>query len=72
MDRIAFTTSASFLLAAGDRALHTSRAMVAAVGSKFPVDTKVHLGFKNEVTMGDLINGKKILLVSLPGAFTPT
>ena len=46
------------------------------VGSKFP-DVGVDIGFLGlsddaKKTTGDLVNGKKILWVTLPGAFTPT
>jgi len=45
--------------------------MSTAVGRKVP-DVKVHCGFKQEVKVPDLCAGKRVLLVSLPGAFTPT
>jgi len=44
-----------------------------SVGSTFPVEPVVHVGFPKAMTVADLIKGKsKVLFVSLPGAFTPT
>ena len=48
-----------------------------AVGAKFPSDVVVHVGFAGNTpsapqTVGSLVAGKKILFVTLPGAFTPT
>jgi len=44
-----------------------------AVGDAFPMDAVVQVGFKNAMPMSKLFEGKsKVLVVSLPGAFTPT
>ena len=47
------------------------------VGDKMPADVVVHIGFAGNTPsapqkLGGLLAGKKVLLVSLPGAFTPT
>ena len=47
------------------------------VGSTFPMDTIVHLGFAGNTPdapkpMSTFLSGAKALVVSLPGAFTPT
>jgi len=47
------------------------------VGDKFPMDVVVHVGFAGNTPtapqkMEALLTGKKALVVSLPGAFTPT
>lgn len=47
------------------------------VGDKIPADVVVHVGFAGNTptapqTIGSLLTGKKCLLVTLPGAFTPT
>ena len=47
------------------------------VGSMFPMDVVVHKGFAGNTPdapqpMSTFLKGKKVLLVSLPGAFTPT
>jgi hypothetical protein len=47
------------------------------VGDTFPADVVVHVGFAGNTpeapqTMGSLLSGKKCLVVTLPGAFTPT
>ena len=47
------------------------------VGDKFPTDVIVHQGFAGNTpdapkTTGTLLSGKKCLVVTLPGAFTPT
>ena len=41
------------------------------VGSALDKNLKVTLGGK-EVSVGELTEGKKIVLVAVPGAFTPT
>jgi len=52
--------------------------MTVTVGSSFPTDAVVHVGFAGgpnpatPVTTGSLIKGLKVLVVTLPGAFTPT
>ena len=48
-----------------------------AVGDTFPQDVIVHIGFAGNTPSapqpsGVLVNGKKVLFVTLPGAFTPT
>ena len=47
------------------------------VGSMVPMDVVVHKGFAGNTPsapqpMSAFLKGKKVLLVSLPGAFTPT
>ena len=47
------------------------------VGDAFPADVTVHIGFAGNTpsapqTTGSLVAGKKVLFVTLPGAFTPT
>ena len=47
------------------------------VGDAFPKDVTVHIGFAGNTPTapqksGDLVAGKKVLFVTLPGAFTPT
>ena len=47
------------------------------VGDTFPKDVTIHIGFAGNTptapqTTGSLLAGKKILVVTLPGAFTPT
>ena len=41
------------------------------VGDTFPTAPSVQIKFKENHTMGSLIEGKKVLIVTLPGAFTP-
>jgi len=48
-----------------------------AVGDTFPMDVVVHQGFAGNTPdapkpMSHFLKGKKALVVSLPGAFTPT
>ena len=50
------------------RALST----IIKVGDTFPTAPSVQIKFKENHTMGSLIEGKKVLIVTLPGAFTPT
>ena len=47
------------------------------VGDSFPTDVTVHIGFAGNTPnapqkSGTLVAGKKVLFVTLPGAFTPT
>jgi peroxiredoxin len=47
------------------------------VGDTIPPDVVVHIGFAGNTptapqTMGSLLKNRKVLLVTLPGAFTPT
>ena len=47
------------------------------VGDEFPKDVTVHIGFAGNTpsapqSSGSLVAGKKVLFVTLPGAFTPT
>jgi len=43
------------------------------VGEKIPADVDLHLGFPPEkINLSQRIAGKKVILVGLPGAFTPT
>ena len=46
-------------------------------GDVFPKDVIVHVGFAGNTpsapqSTGSLVDGKKCLVVTLPGAFTPT
>ena len=67
-------------IAAIGRILSGGAAAVAAkigVGSMVPMDVVVHKGFAGNTPsapqpMSAFLKGKKVLLVSLPGAFTPT
>ena len=56
--------------------LLASLAAVAAavkVGDKVPQNVDLHLGFPPEmVNVADRVAKKKVLIVGLPGAFTPT
>jgi len=46
---------------------------IVAVGDAFPTTPYVQREWKVHYTIGDLIKGySKVLIVSLPGAFTPT
>lgn len=43
------------------------------VGTKVPSDVDLDLGFPpTKITLSERIAGKKVILVGLPGAFTPT
>jgi 2-Cys peroxiredoxin 5 len=43
------------------------------VGDKIPGDVDLHYGFPPErISVKDRVAGKKVLLIGLPGAFTPT
>ena len=42
------------------------------VGDTFPTAPSVQIKFKENHTMESLLKDKKVLLVTLPGAFTPT
>ena len=58
-------------------ALNSSLAKSIGVGSTFPMDTVVHCGFAGNTPdapqpMSHFLSGIKALVVSLPGAFTPT
>ncbi|KAI7835532.1 hypothetical protein COHA_010578 [Chlorella ohadii] len=59
--------------AAGRRAVLVS---ALAVGDKLPTDVKLNYfdaeGNMQEVTVGSLTKGKKVVLFAVPGAFTPT
>ena len=52
--------------------------MTIKVGDNFPTDAVLHIGFaggptpSTRVATGALTAGKKVLFVTLPGAFTPT
>lgn len=49
-----------------------ARAFAIKVGDKFPA-VEVDLGFPpKKVNMGERLAGKKMIVVGLPGAFTPT
>ncbi|EOD05804.1 hypothetical protein EMIHUDRAFT_219912 [Emiliania huxleyi CCMP1516] len=55
-----------------------TKPMTVTVGDSFPTDAVVHIGFAGgpnpatPVKTGSLITGRKVLVVTLPGAFTPT
>lgn len=43
------------------------------VGETFPKGLKLHHGFPPEsISLDDRVAGKNVLIVGLPGAFTPT
>lgn len=43
------------------------------VGDKIPSGVHLHYGFPpDKINIGDRIAGKNVILVGLPGAFTPT
>ena len=43
------------------------------VGDKIPTDIDLHFGFPPEnVNLSQRIAGKKVIIMGLPGAFTPT
>jgi len=43
------------------------------VGEAFPSDLTLHHGFPpQEISLNDRVKGKNVLMVGLPGAFTPT
>ena len=63
--------------AIGSILLNSSLAKSIGVGSTFPMDTVVHCGFAGNTPdapqpMSHFLSGIKALVVSLPGAFTPT
>ncbi|KAG7343812.1 hypothetical protein IV203_021820 [Nitzschia inconspicua] len=43
------------------------------VGQSLPSDLSLHFGFPpEEISLNDRFKGKNVLLIGLPGAFTPT
>ena len=43
------------------------------VGDSIPSDVELHLGFPPErINVSERVAGKNVILVGLPGAFTPT
>ena len=43
------------------------------VGDKIPAEASLHQGFPpTHINLAERMAGKKVLLVGLPGAFTPT
>ena len=63
--------------AIGKLLLSASMKKGVGVGSTFPMDVIVHQGFAGNTPdapkpMSAFLTGKKCLVVSLPGAFTPT
>ena len=54
-------------------ALVASPALSIKVGDEFPDKVSFHFGFPPEkITVKDRVADKKVILVGLPGAFTPT
>lgn len=69
--------SADPIAAIGQILLNSTVAKTIGVGSNFPMDTIVHCGFAGNTPdapkpMSHFLSGIKALVVSLPGAFTPT
>jgi len=65
------------IAAVGQILLGSSIAKAIVVGSTFPMDVVVHQGFAGNTPdapkpMSAFLTGIKALVVSLPGAFTPT
>jgi len=65
------------IAAIGQILLNSTVAKTIGVGSNFPMDTIVHCGFAGNTPdapkpMSHFLSGIKALVVSLPGAFTPT
>jgi len=65
------------IAAIGQILLNTSVAKAIGLGSAFPMDVVVHQGFAGNTPdapkpMSAFLTGVKALVVSLPGAFTPT
>jgi len=58
-------------LAAAAASLHSAAAV--DVGDTIPADLTLHHGFPPEqISLDDRLKGKNVLMVGLPGAFTPT
>lgn len=54
-------------------ALAVSTTSAIQVGDEIPGGAHLHNGFPPEkITLKDRVAGKKVILVGLPGAFTPT
>ena len=65
------------IAAIGNLLLSSSLSKAVGVGSNFPMDVIVHQGFAGNTPdapkpMSAFLTGVKALVVSLPGAFTPT
>ena len=65
------------IAAIGQLLLSASVGPTVGVGSNFPMDVIVHHGFAGNTPdapkpMSTFLSGAKALVVSLPGAFTPT
>lgn len=53
--------------------LALSPAIAVKVGDKIPTDVDLHFGFPPEsINLSQRIQNKKVIMVGLPGAFTPT
>eukprot|EP00912_Choanoflagellata_sp_UC4_P001797 UC4_evm5s1151 len=51
---------------------HPPKNVSEAIGSRLP-STELHLGFPPaKICLSDFASGKRIIMLSLPGAFTPT
>ena len=62
-----------FVKALFTTALLALSAAAVKVGDEIPKDVDLHFGFPPEnVNLSQRIQGKKVILVGLPGAFTPT
>lgn len=59
----------------GDVANTGSKSVASTIGAgdKLPADVELHQGFPpSKVNMAEYVKGKKLILIGLPGAFTPT
>ena len=56
----------------GNRLTAPQEAQMIKVGDKFPEGVSVQIAFKENHKIETLVGKGKILVVTLPGAFTPT
>ena len=66
LQRLAFSTSNARIIRQASRSL-------SSVGYKIPSDIVLHRGFPpQEINLAEYVSGRNVVLVGLPGAFTPT